>query len=115
MPPEALAGHSLPAGSVAAGAIDSSGRIVAVWCAITVVHLEPLWISPEHRHSPFILRRLWGALRDALRDLGVRHTLTVISPDVPVTARIAERLGAERMPGDLYTLNVTEEKLCRQF
>lgn len=111
IPPEAIGGHTLPEGSLVAVGMEE-GRIVAVWCAVTVVHLEPLWIREDRRKSTYILRRLWMTLRNALASLGVKHTLTVISPAVPVTERIASWCGAQRVNGSLYALNVSEENRC---
>lgn len=107
IPLEALGGHQLPTENcrVVAG-IDKSGKIAAIWVALAVVHLEPLWIREDHRNSGYVLRRLWTCLKDVLAPLGVRRTLTVIADSVPVTGRIANWLGAEEIPGKLFFLDV---------
>jgi hypothetical protein len=107
IPPEALDGRQLPTDNcrVVAG-IDKDGRIAAVWCAIAVVHLEPLWIRPDQRRSAYILKRLWQNLRSILRTLGVQSTLTVIADSVPVTRKIAAWCGARPVEGKLYFLDI---------
>src|SRR5258708_4293676 len=45
---------------------DSEGGIVAYWCVFAAIHVEPVWIHPEHRARPGLIRRLWESVRGVL-------------------------------------------------
>jgi hypothetical protein len=39
-----------------------AGEIVGLWCMVQVVHIEPIWIAPEHRNG-MLLGRMWRKMR----------------------------------------------------
>lgn len=89
--------------SVAAVEVDD--RIVAYWVLWKALHLEPLWIAPDHRHSPSVVSGLIGALQQAAEASGEPAGFAVIEePNLSVIAPYAERLGFLEAPGKLYYL-----------
>lgn len=107
IPPEATQGRQLPNEGVKVVVALDGDQIVGMWCAMAVVHLEPLWIASTHRNSPSVLRRMWNVLRASLVAEGVASTLTVIDEEhSPVTAHLAQWLGGTPLPGRLWFINV---------
>src|SRR5574342_1121823 len=49
----------------------STGKLAGFWCIFDAVHVEPLWIHPDHRRRPGLVRRLWGAVRGILKRHGI--------------------------------------------
>ena len=79
-----------------------TGQIVACWAAFDAVHLDPLWIAAAYRRRPKLALQLLDAMRAVLAECGVSSALAIIAD--PTVAAMAERLGFEPIPGQLYLL-----------
>lgn len=102
---------SLPEGTQVVVVEDVEGRIVGCWAAIQYVHVEGLWIAPEHRRGGRALAHLLGGMKTVVSDLGGSAALTVaLSPDI---AALLERQGATALPGVQYVLPLEGFSLCR--
>lgn len=111
VPAEALDGYALHENAVAAAAINGDGEVVGVWCAMLVLHAEPIWVRPDYRKHPSLLKRLWGAFREIASDLGARQAVSVVLESNRETVRLAEWVGAEKLKGSVWMLNM--EGPCR--
>lgn len=80
---------------------DERGQIVGYWLMFYAMHVEPMWIAPAYRGRVGIIRRLWGAVQDRLRDLGLDLAFALINPGNPAVD-YAKRLGFVRTQGDCY-------------
>lgn len=85
--------------------IEVEGRIVAYWPMFYALHLEPLWITEAYRRQPAVATRLLDLMTEALHTIGKPVAFAVIDPATPVL-QMAERLGFDRVPGDLYYVTV---------
>lgn len=85
--------------------IEVDGRIVAYWPMFYALHLEPLWIAESQRRIPGVATRLLDLMTEALHAIGKPVAFAVIDPTTPVL-KMAERLGFDRVPGDLYYVTV---------
>lgn len=86
---------------------ERDGRIVAYWVAHTVVHLEPLWIDPAHRHRPSLIGGLLREMRALLARLRVPFAWAIIADaDLPVNLPMAEKIGFVKVPGGLYGIQL---------
>jgi hypothetical protein len=81
---------------------NTEGVIVASWLAMNTVHLEGLYIDPNHRQSVGVAVRLFSGMIEALQRAGVPQALTIASS--PTIARMAETAGFAPIDGDLYRL-----------
>jgi hypothetical protein len=82
-------------------------EIVACWMVLTCVHVEPLWIHPEHRKRPGLIRRLWTAVAGVLQESHVLVAFGCITDaDAAQNVPLALRLGFEKVAGDLYYIRV---------
>lgn len=109
VPAEALDGYRLPdEGCRVFGAFDGD-RLVGMWALVEALHAEPVWVAEGHRRSPTILRRLWGLVREAVRESGARSVVSVVLDSRPQTIRLAEWVGARPIAGKLYLLKVGED------
>ena len=91
-------------------AVEQDGRIVAYWCASMLVHAEPLWIAPEARGRPIVVRKLLQGLIAILQDLGCQVAFGVIADaDFDVNLPMARRMGFEKVPGDTYVIHVPQK------
>ena len=87
-------------------AVEVDGRIVAYWPAWVAVHVEPLWVDPAYR-GPGIIRVLVETLFGHLREAGVDSAFAILGhADQGVTLHSAIRLGFQRVPGDLYVVDL---------
>src|SRR5262245_29759736 len=60
-----------PNNTRAIAVLDREGRLRAYWWLVTAVHLEPLWIAPEDRRNPGLIRTLWNKVKEVARANGV--------------------------------------------
>jgi hypothetical protein len=50
--------------------VERDSEIISYLVAQMVVHVEPIWIHPDHRNG-FLGRRMWRMMTDVLTRLGV--------------------------------------------
>ncbi len=88
-----------------------TGKLVAYWFVLTVVHVEPVWIDPSFRHKPTLVRKLWEGTMRMLRSIDVRLAFCTVNYDAPrENASMAQRLGFKRLPTDLYVLELEKKE-----
>lgn len=81
------------------------GEIRAFWTVMTCVHVEPVWIHPDDRKRPGLVRRLWTAVHTLLLDLDVRVAFAcILDKDAAQNVPLALRLGFQKLRGDLYAI-----------
>ena len=85
-----------PPGTRGLAAYDGD-EIVAYVGVIQSITIDPLWIRPDRRKSPWLLRRLWEKLRALLVKEGAVAVGGVTVEDSD-TARLVERI-AVRLTG----------------
>lgn len=67
-----LGGYPLPeAGAATFIVVEEGPDIIGVQAIVQVLHLEPIWIAPEHRGG-LVAGRLWRLLKQTLANRGVR-------------------------------------------
>lgn len=54
--------------------VEDGDEIVGCWAALTIVHVEGLWVDPTHRKRVSVQRHLWTGMQQLLR--GQRSVLT---------------------------------------
>jgi hypothetical protein len=93
----------LAGGTIIVGEAD--GRIVAYWPILLAVHVEPLWIAPEHRGHAGLTRPLWQATQQQLRQQGIALAFGIVE-DTQTEAylRLVGKAGFQPVPGRLYFL-----------
>ena len=82
---------------------EEAGEIVGIWSALTAVHLDGLWVSPEARGTTVAARLLRG-MKALLTTKAIPVSFTMIS--APEVAILAYKAGFTRYPGDLYMLQL---------
>lgn len=86
--------------------VEQDGVIVGCWCVLRYVHVEGLWIHPDHRKRGSVGRRLLRGMRQAARELGARFVFTGALGD-DVRGLIAH-IGGTKLPGEAYVIPVGE-------
>lgn len=82
--------------------VEVDGRVVACWAAMTIVHVEGLWVDPAYRKHPGVGRALVTTMAEDLKRAGVPEVLTVaIEPAVEI---LAEKVGGTKVPGSLWAI-----------
>jgi N-acetylglutamate synthase-like GNAT family acetyltransferase len=85
---------------------NEAGAIVGVWAALTVVHLDGLWVAPDYRRSSRVAVQLLRTMKQVLTQLGILQSFTYTeSADVMM---LALKAGFTRLPGDLLFLDLTK-------
>ena len=82
---------------------DNTKEIKGYWVAQTVVHIEPVWLSPSARGGLNGLK-MYAGIMAALNSYGV--TTAYAFADRPEIADYLERLNAELLPYVVYKLKV---------
>ncbi len=85
--------------------VEADGRIVATWTAMSLVHLEGLWIHPDHRGRAGTARALVAQMQETLSGRGVSEALTLASD--PRVAILIEHYGGTKVEADLYRIPVS--------
>jgi len=89
-------------------AVTPAEEVVAAWWITIAWHAEPVWIAPEHRKRPGLIRKLWERVRQELVREGADVAFGIITD--PQVVGQASRLGFARVHGDLYFLQVNKDK-----
>src|SRR3990172_4951559 len=98
LPPEVV---RAPEGVVA---VNEDGEIVAFCGAVVVCHLDPLWVRPDYRRHPALLRRLWQAVKFVLRDAGVGVAFGMAKDSQPEIGRLCKWVGGFLVDGRMYDI-----------
>jgi N-acetylglutamate synthase-like GNAT family acetyltransferase len=88
--------------------VEHEGQIVGCWALMTMVHIEGLWIHPDHRKRVSVPRKLYEETMAQARDLQVQSLLTQ-AVDLEVMALLAH-VGAQALPGTAFLLPVPEKE-----
>ncbi len=78
------------------------GAIVGYWGIFMAIHIEPLWIAPEYRKRPGVVRRMWRGIQSLLADLGADTAFACIFEADAPNKPLAQKLGFVEAPGKLY-------------
>ena len=92
-----------PENSRILAAIEDDGSISATWVLFACAHVEPLYVVPECRQSPTILRRMADEMKKLLDQSDIRQVYSVVLDETPVLHRFAKWFGAKAISGSLYT------------
>jgi len=85
---------------------EENGQIIACWFAYQATHVEPVWIHPDHRKRPGVIRRLWGTVVQLLKDCNVDVAFCTVADEVAMTSLpLVLRLGFKKVPGDCFYLD----------
>lgn len=85
--------------------VEVDGEIVAYWVAWYALHLEPLWIAPEHRKTLSVVKGIVAQMQEVTEASGEPSAFcTIEAENLPVVSDYAERLGFLEAPGKLYYL-----------
>ena len=86
---------------------ELDGAIQWYWPIAAVLHLDGLYGVPEARHRKDMILQLLGGVIQFLRDTDVALAFAVLDEGTLGThLPMAEKLGLEKVPGDLYFLRV---------
>jgi hypothetical protein len=80
---------------------DEAGRILACWAAMTMVHVEGVWIDPAYRKSSVALR-LWRRMQRIVHEWGATSVLT--GANTPEITALLTRKRATPLPYQEYVL-----------
>lgn len=81
-----------------------SPRIVGTWAIYKLVHVEGVWISPEHRGKAGVARRLIGKTFEVAKALGARAVNTAaVTPEV---AEMLKALGGVELQGRHFAVSL---------
>ena len=88
-------------------AVEVEGQVIAYWGLYDSLHAEPVWIHPDHRQRPAVVRLLLEGLGQILQDLGATFVFGIIADgDMEKNLPLAQRLGFTELPGKLYGVQV---------
>lgn len=84
--------------------VEVDGVIVAYWVVWYAMHLEPLWVHPDHRKSPAVIKNIVAQVQDIVVASEAPAAFCIVE-DVEAgeaVAQYADRLGFQQAPGQLY-------------
>jgi ribosomal protein S18 acetylase RimI-like enzyme len=84
--------------------VEREGEVVACWAAINTVHVEGIWIHPDHRTHVAVGRLLLRSMFDELRALLVSEVIT--NADDPAIEAMLRTIGATPLPGTSWVMKV---------
>ncbi len=79
---------------------DDAGEIVGCWSLLSVIHVEGLWIRPDHRQHGSVGRALLTTMQRWIRQEGVDAVVTASTNGE--MADYLDRLGALPIPGQTF-------------
>ena len=85
---------------------EHDGMIAGCVVLMEAIHAEFLWIAPAHRGRVSVARRLRATVLDSARTWG--YPTVLMAAMTKQMAGILAGLGADRLLGDHYVLNLKE-------
>lgn len=84
--------------------VEVDGVIVAYWVVWWALHMEPLWVHPDHRTSPSVIRNIVAQVQEIVVSTEAPSAFCVVEDGetAGVVAQYADRLGFLKAPGQLY-------------
>jgi N-acetylglutamate synthase-like GNAT family acetyltransferase len=86
--------------------VEADNQLVACWAVYPLIHVEGVWIHPDHRGKGSAARRLLRGMRTTAQRMGARAVSTAAC--TPEIATLLDKLGAVRLDGAHYALNVED-------
>lgn len=101
---------TLPADTRIVVVSTDDGAIVGTWAVIRYVHVEGLWIAPEHRKRGRVGMLLLAGMRTLARAWGTKVVLTgALSEDV---RDLIIHQGGQPLPGEHFVMPIVRPR-CR--
>lgn len=88
--------------------VEDGERIVGTWTLVLLPHAECVWIDPEYRGSPGVVRGLLSGMSELAQEAGI--SLLTCGPQSERVERFIERLGGRPVPGRAWFLPVDRKK-----
>lgn len=82
---------------------SDDGRVVGSWVLMRVVHVECLWVAPEHRKMGSVLRRLLQGMAALARRAFAARTV-VTHATAPEIEDLIASYGGSALPGRAWLL-----------
>lgn len=90
--------------------VEDAGQILGTWALIRYVHVEGVWVHPDHRKRGRVAAHLLGGMREIAQAWGQSVVLTAaVTDDV---RQLIAHLGGQQLPGDHYVLPINGAR-CR--
>lgn len=86
---------------------NDRGEIVGCWSAFTIVHVEGVWIAPEHRKRGAVAARLLRLMKQITRAMGAKRVVTAAATE-DVRNLVLRHLRGEQLPGDHFVFPVED-------
>jgi hypothetical protein len=80
--------------------VEDGGAIIGTWAVLLVPHLEGVWIHPDYRKRPGVVRRLLQHTFAVARVWGAWAWTGATQPDV--RALLVDHLKARVVPGESF-------------
>jgi N-acetylglutamate synthase-like GNAT family acetyltransferase len=94
----------LPDGANVVVIEDRCGAIVGCWALFQLVHVEGVWIAPEHRGRGRVALKLLQGMKQVAQAMGAQAVSTAsVSEDV---STMLHKLGAVKLEGSHFSLKV---------
>lgn len=87
-------------------AVENDGVLVACWAVYPLVHVEGVYIKPEYRGNPRVVRHLLRGMTATAQGMGAQTVQTAAVDDQ--VADFALRLGSVELPGRHFSLRVRQ-------
>lgn len=91
-----------PGAATVVVAEDESGAAIGCWALVTFVHLEGMWVRPDHRGKASVLKRMWNTICDIATDRGICAVYTGAAD--PMVAKWITNRGGSMIPCDSFVL-----------
>lgn len=93
--------------------VEDGDQIIGCWSALSVVHVEGLWIHPAYQKRSSVGRRLWRGMTDVVRSaFGASSVVTAACSDE--VRALLQTAGATMLPGESYVMQMKGRASCRQ-
>jgi hypothetical protein len=93
-----------PENSRILAAFNENGEIVSTWTLFAIVHAEPLWVRPDYRNHPTLLKHMNRNMTRIFKESGFANVYTVVLDAVhaKVMTRLAAWFGFTPVKGQLF-------------
>lgn len=87
--------------------VEQGAQIVACWAAIRYVHVEGVWVHPDHRGKGRAAGHLVRQMRSLTSAMGAKAVWTAALTDQ--VRRLIAHFGGVKLPGEHYVMSMGGE------